>query len=595
MTTYTVFNRICMYTLSAILILGVTANSAIKTDAQEQLKNLWDMDEIRKTPLNAELVSTREENGYRVDGLYITSEMTSKGPNRIFCYFARPQKHASKVPVSINLTGGGGDDRLAMWMAQSMKCAAMDIEWRNTTSKYRSKWSDGADRNIYSVIPTVKDSFGYHLVIAIRRAIDYLEEQPEVDSSRVSCCGGSMGGFYSLFAAGVDPRIRCVGDTYGAGGFGKSRSAIGGTVMNLPFDKQKLWIAAYDPITYTSQTKGSVFMYLGANDYFFWLGDALRNYKALPGDKRLLILPNFNHNIGAINAVIPADPWMEWTNICLQGGLAFPEVSIPKTRHNIYSWRATGADQIIKSSLYWSPGKAVWPSRYWLEIPAQEKDGVWRAEIPKEFAELTAEIFVTVFSKAGRAVSSLVVSRRGLDPQIQPGPLWQGKELWDKSAGISAWRTTGASPNSGPDKVFAEMKASGSFRIGPAQGETRFALLTNSVILASGCAAVSGGIRVVVNGNGQPGKLSIILQRDSQCSAEISYVKTVSYGAEKTVLTLPWSDFKGPTGSSDKPYPFDGLRLDGERPDGTAITVEALELLPADSSKTMSLSARSRD
>ena len=43
----------------------------------------------------------------------------------------------------------------------------------------------------------------------------------------------------------------------------------------------------------------------------------------------------------------------------------------------------------------------------------------------------------------------------------------------------------------------------------------------------------------------------------------------------------PYLDYKSPAGSPAMPYPFDGLRLDGERADGAAITIESIKLLPA--------------
>jgi dienelactone hydrolase len=42
-----------------------------------------------------------------------------------------------------------------------------------------------------------------------QRALDYLCSRPDVDSSRVGCCGLSGGGLRTVFLTGLDPRIRC--------------------------------------------------------------------------------------------------------------------------------------------------------------------------------------------------------------------------------------------------------------------------------------------------------------------------------------------------------------------------------------------------
>ena len=42
-----------------------------------------------------------------------------------------------------------------------------------------------------------------------QRALDYLCSRPDVDPSRVGCCGLSGGGLRTVFLTGLDPRIRC--------------------------------------------------------------------------------------------------------------------------------------------------------------------------------------------------------------------------------------------------------------------------------------------------------------------------------------------------------------------------------------------------
>ncbi|MBZ5591543.1 MAG: alpha/beta hydrolase family protein [Acidobacteriia bacterium] len=42
-----------------------------------------------------------------------------------------------------------------------------------------------------------------------QRALDYLCSRPDVDPSRIGCCGLSGGGLRTVFLTGLDPRIRC--------------------------------------------------------------------------------------------------------------------------------------------------------------------------------------------------------------------------------------------------------------------------------------------------------------------------------------------------------------------------------------------------
>ena len=54
-----------------------------------------------------------------------------------------------------------------------------------------------------------------------------------------------------------------------------------------------------DPHRHIDRAKARMVMNLSANDYFFWLGDAVEDYQRLAVEKRLCISPNFNHNDGA--------------------------------------------------------------------------------------------------------------------------------------------------------------------------------------------------------------------------------------------------------------------------------------------------------
>lgn len=542
---------------------------------------LWDMAACRQSPLDVEVVSSDVRNGYSVEELYLTSQATSNGPNRVSVTFARPTSPERPVPVFINLTGGPDSPEAVLWLAKKLECAVVDIEWRNPKARHRSKWACPTDLSVWHIGSEPTDSIGCALVTAARRVIDYLAIQPDIDVSRIACGGGSMGGYYSLLLAGVDDRVRCVFDTYGAGNLAKTGGRIGTGLSALTREQRRTWLAAFDPINYASRTSASVFVYLAANDYFFWLGDGVANFNALAGEKRLLIVPNYNHNFGAFGAAVPDCGW-DWVEHCLHGKPAFPTVSTPRAHGGAYRWRAAGPLPITRSVLYWSPGNVSWPSRYWLPIPAALRGDTWTAVVPGELAELAGQVYVTVFDRDDRAVSSAVVTRRGVDPCKDRGPLWPGDSLWDTQRGPGAWRPTGPAAVPGPSPASVEAVGEGGLRIVPAKEEKGFALLTNSVVLAAGRASEYRGIRLVAGSSGGCGTLTVSLQRDSGSTSEMTYSTNVRYGPSLSTIDIPWCVFKGPPGAAAEPYPFDGLRLDSERPDGSALVIESIGLYGRD-------------
>jgi len=569
---------------------------------RECLTKLWSMDEIREVPFDIEVVSTREDEGYRVDEMYFTSEMTPEGPNRIFCIFARPIRPAKPAPVLLTTPGGWEqvDRQNTLKTARNHEAMVMSVDWSGEfipERPHHTKWRNQFP-SLYTesarMAPTLRDNPLYHIVVSLRRALDFIGKQPHVDMSRVAAFGGSWGGYLSLLLAGIDARVGCVISLMGAGGWRGSNSGLSKPIEDLPEDQRELWYAAYDPITYAHRTKAAVLFIAHANDYFFWLGGLQEHYRAVPGEKHLIIVPNCDHGLGG---PITANPCWWWFDRYFSGKTGLPEVSLDPLRRagRTYTWRVRGSKRIARANLYWSPGDVVWPGRYWLEIPAHKVGSKWCATIPEEFAGLRAQVYVTVFTEDDLPTSSTTQQREGRDPQTTPGPLWSNNPfwhilrkgagpltatwppwsenpLWDVKSGAMAWRSYWYTP------YTFDIISPGGFRIGPAEGQTRFSALTNSAVLASGRAAEFSGIRLKIDGRGKEGKLAVYFCRDSRSNREVLYGTVVDYPVGATTVDLPWGVFKGADGTSRNPYPFDGLILEGYRADGSAIVVHALEL-----------------
>jgi hypothetical protein len=144
--------------------------------------------------------------------------------------------------------------------------------------------------------------------------------------------------------------------------------------------------------------------------------------------------------------------------------------------------------------------------------------------------------------------------------------------LWDVESGAKAWRPFEFTP------YKHEVISPGSFKAGPGEKQTHFAAMTNSVVLASGRAREFSGIRLKLDGGGKEGKLSVRLCRDSRSTQEVAYKTNIDYPASKIAVDLPWSAFKGPDEEPKLPDWFDGLVLEGDRADGSTITIETIDL-----------------
>lgn len=551
-----------------------TAPSAAGEQASiEALKNelatLWDRPAAAE-PLDVEVVFSEVKNGVKVEGIYINGFKGASGQDRIFFYYSRPEKTTGKIPAYIEITGGGGPERGA-WLASTNQCAVIDIEWRGLKNQFRSKWPGCNFETMKTLTTSLRDNPAYRLVTGIRRAIDFLETQPEVDAKNIGCGGGSMGGFYTLLAAGVDDRIDFGADELGAGHLADTSSRLG--QFELDPERKAVWIQAFDPISYAGRTKAKMFMNLSANDYFFWLGDAVANYKALASEKRICISPNYNHNDGTFSdKKLGAKGWIEYAS---GRDATYPPMPALQESSGLYSVQ-TGPEA-VGATLYWSPGTNLsWPARYWVKVPAQKTSSGWQASVAAPYAGLARVAFMNVQDAKGRTVSSLPLETSGADPAAPGGPLWEGEAIWDKAASIGAWRQIGPNVHAGTT-AKVEQKAD-ALLVSPGQpGKTEFSIVTNSVYLASGQAQAARGLVIKLNAGSAAGKLSVSLVRHfGSAAGQVEHVAAIDYAAGESTNEIAWDQFsKG----SAQLFPFDALRIDGSRLDGTPLEIQEIALL----------------
>ena len=544
-------------------------------ELKAELLTLWDWTEQGQKPLDIEIVTTEIKNGYKIEGLYFNGYGDSKGQDRIFCYYARPEKIEGKIPVHIELTGGA-EPEACLWMTKAYKCAIMNFEWRATKNRFRSKW---ACKELGSMkdLTFLKQNAAFRIVTGIRRSIDFLAQQSALDMDRLSCGGGSMGGYYTMLSAGVDQRIRFGMNELGGGYLSNTDSSLGG--FKLDPERKQIWIQAFDPYTYAGKTKATIRTHLSANDYFFWLGDVVENYKALNGEKSLCISPNYNHNDGAFGRKkYDSNGWLDY---CFGFESNFPKISALKNEGLSYTVTLDSTTQASEVKLLWSPGvKVIWPARYWVEVNCVKTAKGWTAELPASYAKLSRMVFATASDAKGRVVSCEPMLTKGDDPQDGPSPLWPEGQIWDAKAGVSAWRLIGPNVHSGCAGVELTSFGMKGITLKPKGPKNSFSLVTNSLILASGSASLQAGLKMGIDGNGKSGKLKVTLVRNfGAASQQQEFLCEVNYNASFASYELPWENFKAFQASSSM-FPFESLRLDGESPDGTALTISSLDFMP---------------
>ena len=74
------------------------------------------------------------------------------------------------------------------------------------------------DEYTLDAVDSPRNSNWFLVLMAARRGITFLEQQPEVDATRIGAHGHSMGGKLTTNLAGIDPRIKAAVPSCGGSG-----------------------------------------------------------------------------------------------------------------------------------------------------------------------------------------------------------------------------------------------------------------------------------------------------------------------------------------------------------------------------------------
>jgi hypothetical protein len=214
---------------------------------------------------------------------------------------------------------------------------------------------------------------------------------------------------------------------------------------------------------------------------------------------------------------------------------------------------------LLKSAGYHTAALGKWHSGFGRGAP----DPDWNAELKPGPLEIGFDSFFGTPKTHNEPPLVFVEDRHvvGLDPAFERG--------------AAAWRT----PAGWLPKTVFEVTDDQALRVGPEQGGKDFVLLSNSAGLASGAASKHHGIRLRINGNGQPGKLKVTLVRDTNSLDERSYTAECDYTGASSTHDLPWSAFSLATKNTTAPpmpCAFYGLIFSGTREDGSVLHIESI-------------------
>ena len=372
--------------------------------------DLWEAYDARLEPLEVRWI--REWKSKGVITRYLTFKVgTFKGVDaRIAAYYSFPEKgrrHAAFV-----WSHGGGqraERRRGIYFAEQ-GFATVDINWlgrrmeegietntdwgkvdptqgpRFYPKALREGWKRNLQPDDHSIdpVPSPRNANWFLLAVAARRAITFLEQQPEVDPERIGCSGYSMGGMITALVA-IDPRLKAVAPFVGGTGFKDVDfpGGIQGSSLREHFLDRDLYRSTIDASAYWPRVTCPVLFVTSSNDFHSTFERIYQSMALLPHqDWRVTSNIHQNHGPGP-------EQWAVlnlWFDEYLKGrGQAIPSKpssTLERTGEGArFMVTPAESEGLVATEIYYShdPNSRT---RFWHRARAGRSNESWEARLP---------------------------------------------------------------------------------------------------------------------------------------------------------------------------------------------------------------------
>lgn len=357
----------------------------------------WDLDRLRQAPR----ASWVEQTG-TLRPLYYSNEPFHGKPTRVFAYYAVPEKLSGKAPAMVLVHGGGGQafaEWATLWAKRGYVAISMDLRGRGPDgNRHADAGPEQGNREIFTNIKDgERETWPYHAVAAVIRAVSLLAAQPEVDPARIGITGISWGGYLTSMVSGLDDRLKVAIPVYGCG-FIYQNSPWAAAIDKLP--ERALWIEKFDPSRYLAQARMPMLWVNGTNDFAYGMDNHQLSYRLAKGPRTLAIAVRMKHSHP--DGWKPAEIGL-FADQYLRGGAPLARLSGHRVKGGTVEVRSTGRTKIREAALCYTHDGGAWKDRFWQSSPAEVKGQRIRAKLP---ARRPIVFFLTATDARGATVST---------------------------------------------------------------------------------------------------------------------------------------------------------------------------------------------
>ncbi len=376
----------------------------------QSVQELWADFDPRKDPLETEVLKEWEQSGVVCRIVRYQVGVFKGVPSRLAAFYAFPQG-GTKLPAILEMHGGGQSASLNSVVTYAQRgYASISINWGgNKMNLGQEIWSGpqtdwgkldathppqrnkanhfagslAPDDYTLDAVESPRNSNWFVVLMAARRAITFLEKQPEVDATRIGAHGHSMGGKLTTNLAGIDQRIKAaVPSCGGSGDLLESETAVPGGSRTK---RTAMELACVSDNAYIPLIKCPVLWLSPTNDFHAHIDNMAWNWRNVPDDRlRFSISPHLNHRHTDEHAITE----YLWFEQHLKGATfqmpQTPKLALElKTTNGVPRITVTPdeAQPVQRVDIYYSLDPHAL-TRFWRDAKAMKSGGTWQADCP---------------------------------------------------------------------------------------------------------------------------------------------------------------------------------------------------------------------
>jgi hypothetical protein len=376
----------------------------------QNLTELWGSYDPRVEPLQAEVTKEWEQAGIVCRVIRYRIGVFKGQPATMAAFYAFP-KGARSLPAILQIHGGGQSASLSAVVTNAkLGYASLSLNWGGnkmtladgkayegpntdwgaldaTHPPQRNQanhFAGGTEPDAFTLdaVDSPRNDNWFLVTLAARRALTFLEHQPEVDPAKLGVTGHSMGGRLTVQLTGIDARVKAaVPSCGGSGDFtGDPATYPGGQ----PSKRSPRDLATRSENPYIQKLQVPTLWFSPTNDFHAHTYNFAYTWREVAaGRLGFSISPHFNHRHTDDHS-LTATLWFEQH---LKGAYQLPATPLIRWEKAAAGEGATfvvtpAADRPVKTVRLYATADAHALTAFWRSIPTIQAGKDWQGTVP---------------------------------------------------------------------------------------------------------------------------------------------------------------------------------------------------------------------